>query len=78
MTNFLLVTSIRLKCTPKRRNKSTRWYTLNMTLTRPQWVGHLMRMKDERVRKKALERYTKMETSWKAHKKMETRRRQRW
>jgi hypothetical protein len=31
----------------------------NIRLRRLQWVGHLMRMKDERVPKKALKGYTK-------------------
>ena len=39
--------------------------TKNKKLRRLQWVGHVMRMKDERVPTKALKGYKEM-TSWKA------------
>jgi len=43
-----------------------------ITLRRLQWVGHVMRMKVERVTKKRTERiYRREKTSWKAHREMD-------
>ena len=45
--------------------------TKNISLRRLQWVGHVMRMKDERVHKKAFQRICNKKTSWKAQRKMD-------